>query len=170
MYRCCALSHTGLKSGTTCSYCVLWQHTLYSITYVYPKVIGMHCSKFWYVIVPGTCNCAIWPCWYVHAGIGVGHAYYFLEDVFPNKPGGFHLLRTPTFMWALSLALAQSQLSCACEHCPVAYVSTVQLCMWALSSCACEHCVCEQCLALAQSYFLLHECHSFGVQLDSIQP
>ena len=31
-------------------------------------------------------------------GIAVGHAYYFLEDVFPNKPGGVHLLKTPAFM------------------------------------------------------------------------
>ena len=28
-------------------------------------------------------------------GIAVGHVYYFLEDVFPNKPGGFRILKTP---------------------------------------------------------------------------
>ncbi|KTF93903.1 hypothetical protein cypCar_00001874 [Cyprinus carpio] len=28
-------------------------------------------------------------------GIGVGHIYYFLEDVFPNQPGGRKLLTTP---------------------------------------------------------------------------
>ncbi|XP_059378581.1 derlin-2-like isoform X1 [Carassius carassius] len=28
-------------------------------------------------------------------GIGVGHIYYFLEDVFPNQPGGRKLLATP---------------------------------------------------------------------------
>ncbi|MBN3296079.1 DERL2 protein, partial [Amia calva] len=28
-------------------------------------------------------------------GIGVGHVYYFLEDVFPNQPGGRKLLGTP---------------------------------------------------------------------------
>ncbi|CAB1319611.1 unnamed protein product [Coregonus sp. 'balchen'] len=28
-------------------------------------------------------------------GIGVGHIYYFLEDVFPNQPGGRKLLMTP---------------------------------------------------------------------------
>lgn len=31
-------------------------------------------------------------------GIVVGHVYYFLEDVFPNKPGGLKLLRTPQFL------------------------------------------------------------------------
>lgn len=37
---------------------------------------------------------------YSHAipGIAVGHAYYFLEDVFPNKHGGTRLLKTPAFM------------------------------------------------------------------------
>ncbi|KAF0299684.1 Derlin-2 [Amphibalanus amphitrite] len=28
-------------------------------------------------------------------GIAVGHAYFFLEDVFPNQPGGFRLLKVP---------------------------------------------------------------------------
>ena len=32
------------------------------------------------------------------SGIVVGHVYYFLEDVFPNKPGGLKLLRTPQFL------------------------------------------------------------------------
>ena len=31
-------------------------------------------------------------------GITVGHIYYFLEDVFPHKPGGFHILKTPGFL------------------------------------------------------------------------
>lgn len=31
-------------------------------------------------------------------GIAVGHIYYFLMDVFPNKPGGFQILKTPHFM------------------------------------------------------------------------
>lgn len=31
-------------------------------------------------------------------GIAVGHVYYFLEDVFPNQPGGFRLLETPRFL------------------------------------------------------------------------
>ena len=31
-------------------------------------------------------------------GIAIGHMYYFLEDVFPNKPGGFKIIRTPAFM------------------------------------------------------------------------
>lgn len=28
-------------------------------------------------------------------GIAVGHCYYFLEDVFPNQPGGMRCLQTP---------------------------------------------------------------------------
>ncbi|XP_028679803.2 LOW QUALITY PROTEIN: derlin-2 [Erpetoichthys calabaricus] len=31
-------------------------------------------------------------------GIGVGHVYYFLEDVFPNQPGGRKLLVTPSLL------------------------------------------------------------------------
>jgi len=31
-------------------------------------------------------------------GISVGHMYYFLEDVFPNQPGGFRILKTPRFL------------------------------------------------------------------------
>ncbi|XP_067087049.1 stromelysin-3 [Osmerus mordax] len=31
-------------------------------------------------------------------GIGVGHMYYFLEDVFPKQPGGRKLLRTPELL------------------------------------------------------------------------
>lgn len=34
-------------------------------------------------------------------GIAVGHVYYFLEDVFPNQPGGFRVLKTPPFIRAL---------------------------------------------------------------------
>ena len=32
------------------------------------------------------------------SGIAVGHIYYFLEDVFPQQPGGFRILKTPQFM------------------------------------------------------------------------
>lgn len=32
-------------------------------------------------------------------GITVGHVYYFLEDVFPNQPGGFRILKTPRFLY-----------------------------------------------------------------------
>ncbi|XP_033089867.1 derlin-3 isoform X1 [Trachypithecus francoisi] len=32
------------------------------------------------------------------SGIAVGHIYYFLEDVFPNQPGGKRLLLTPGFL------------------------------------------------------------------------
>jgi len=28
----------------------------------------------------------------------IGHIYYFLEDIFPNKPGGRRLIRTPQFL------------------------------------------------------------------------
>ncbi|XP_032165412.1 derlin-3 isoform X8 [Mustela erminea] len=31
-------------------------------------------------------------------GIAVGHIYYFLEDIFPNQPGGKRLLLTPSFL------------------------------------------------------------------------
>uniref|UniRef100_UPI00398EAF41 derlin-2-like isoform X2 n=1 Tax=Pristiophorus japonicus TaxID=55135 RepID=UPI00398EAF41 len=34
-------------------------------------------------------------------GIAVGHIYYFLEDVFPNQPGGVKLLVTPGFLKAI---------------------------------------------------------------------
>ena len=37
---------------------------------------------------------------HTHTGIAVGHVYYFLEDVFPSKPGGFKILKTPHFMYA----------------------------------------------------------------------
>ena len=30
--------------------------------------------------------------------MAVGHIYYFLEDVFPNQPGGFKILQTPRFL------------------------------------------------------------------------
>jgi Derlin-2/3 len=31
-------------------------------------------------------------------GIACGHLYYFLEDVFPNQPYGFHILKTPAIL------------------------------------------------------------------------
>ncbi|XP_069580295.1 derlin-2-like [Brachyistius frenatus] len=34
-------------------------------------------------------------------GISVGHMYYFLEDVFPNQPGGRRLLVTPQLLRAM---------------------------------------------------------------------
>lgn len=34
-------------------------------------------------------------------GMAVGHAYYFLEDVFPHQPGGVKLLKTPAIFKAL---------------------------------------------------------------------
>ena len=35
---------------------------------------------------------------HIFAGIAVGHVYYFLEDVFPEQPGGFRILKTPGIM------------------------------------------------------------------------
>ncbi|XP_043909976.1 derlin-2 [Protopterus annectens] len=34
-------------------------------------------------------------------GIAVGHIYFFLEDIFPNQPGGSKLLKTPSFLKAI---------------------------------------------------------------------
>ncbi|XP_075760511.1 derlin-2 isoform X4 [Pelodiscus sinensis] len=34
-------------------------------------------------------------------GIAVGHIYFFLEDIFPNQPGGGRLLRTPSLLKAV---------------------------------------------------------------------
>jgi len=34
-------------------------------------------------------------------GIAVGHFYYFLEDIFPNQPGGWKLLQTPSILRVL---------------------------------------------------------------------
>ncbi|XP_042771042.1 derlin-2 isoform X2 [Panthera leo] len=31
-------------------------------------------------------------------GIAVGHIYFFLEDVFPNQPGGIRILKTPSVL------------------------------------------------------------------------
>lgn len=33
-------------------------------------------------------------------GIAIGHLYFFLEDVFPNQPGGRRLLATPRILYA----------------------------------------------------------------------
>lgn len=34
-------------------------------------------------------------------GIAVGHFYFFFEDVFPNQPNGFRLLKTPHILKVL---------------------------------------------------------------------
>ncbi|CAK5061080.1 unnamed protein product [Meloidogyne enterolobii] len=31
-------------------------------------------------------------------GIACGHLYFFLEDIFPNQPGGFRVLQTPNIL------------------------------------------------------------------------
>ena len=43
--------------------------------------------KIWPVLIP---NFILW----FQIGISVGHLYYFLEDVFPNQPGGLKVLKT----------------------------------------------------------------------------
>lgn len=40
------------------------------------------------------------------AGIAIGHLYFFLEDVFPNQPGGRRLLATPRILYDDSTHLA----------------------------------------------------------------
>merc|ERR1711890_67686 len=35
-------------------------------------------------------------------GMAVGHCYYFLEDIFPQQPGGWKLLKTPQFLKVLT--------------------------------------------------------------------
>lgn len=41
-------------------------------------------------------------------GMAVGHIYYFLEDVFPNQPGGKRLLKTPTLLQVMKLISIKS--------------------------------------------------------------
>lgn len=37
-------------------------------------------------------------CFWATLGIAVGHIYFFLEDVFPNQPGGIRILKTPSIL------------------------------------------------------------------------
>ena len=37
----------------------------------------------------------------ITVGMAVGHCYYFLEDIFPNQPGGWKMLKTPHFLQVL---------------------------------------------------------------------
>uniref|UniRef100_A0A6M2DGW3 Derlin n=1 Tax=Xenopsylla cheopis TaxID=163159 RepID=A0A6M2DGW3_XENCH len=39
--------------------------------------------------------------WVDLMGMAVGHLYYFIEDVFPNQPGGIKLLKTPNILKSL---------------------------------------------------------------------
>lgn len=41
-------------------------------------------------------------------GIGCGHVYYFLEDVFPEQPSGFKILKTPYFLLVLLNLISKS--------------------------------------------------------------
>ncbi|XP_064612393.1 derlin-2-like [Liolophura sinensis] len=34
-------------------------------------------------------------------GIAIGHIYFYLEDVFPQQPGGFKILKTPAFLTSI---------------------------------------------------------------------
>ena len=43
-------------------------------------------------------NIATYPFSLYLIGIAVGHIYFFLEDVFPEQPGGFKILRTPAIL------------------------------------------------------------------------
>lgn len=54
-------------------------------------------------MVDGLGNNTLYVCIWKHSktlflGIACGHLYYFLEDVFPNQPYGFHILETPTIL------------------------------------------------------------------------
>ena len=32
------------------------------------------------------------------SGMAVGHCFYFMEDIFPQQPGGWRILKTPHFL------------------------------------------------------------------------
>ena len=34
-------------------------------------------------------------------GMAVGHTYYYLEDIFPNQPGGWQIIKTPQILKVL---------------------------------------------------------------------
>ena len=40
-------------------------------------------------------------------GIAIGHLYFFLEDVFPNQPGGRKLLATPRLLYSKQIVLSK---------------------------------------------------------------
>ena len=40
-------------------------------------------------------------------GMAVGHCYYFMEDIFPNQPGGWKILKTPQFLKTLCDPVAE---------------------------------------------------------------
>ena len=48
---------------------------------------------------------------YHNTGIAAGHVYYFLEDVFPQQPGGFRILKTPRFLYVLDVPFSFVQIS-----------------------------------------------------------
>lgn len=52
-------------------------------------------------------------------GLAVGHIYWYLVDVFPNDPVGFHVLRTPAFLSVPSPRPALAPPACSpCSHTP----------------------------------------------------
>lgn len=58
-------------------------------------------------------------------GIAVGHVYFFLEDVFPNQPGGGRWLKTPSIMW-----VPLNEPNRTVPHCPSLHtVSNITLCL-----------------------------------------
>eukprot|EP00073_Rattus_norvegicus_P041674 XP_008771144.1 PREDICTED: derlin-3 isoform X4 [Rattus norvegicus] len=62
---------------------------------LFRQIAGSSCSGTWVLL-----GCERWPLLAFGSltGIIVGHIYYFLEDVFPNQPGGKRLLLTPSFL------------------------------------------------------------------------
>lgn len=61
-----------LGTNTVLSWCGWWCYSM-----------NISCVKMFY---------------YLSRGIAVGHVYFFLEDVFPNQPGGGRWLKTPSIM------------------------------------------------------------------------
>ena len=50
----------------------------------------------------GEDNAQFVNCWIsmvdILLGMAVGHCYYFMEDIFPQQPGGWRILKTPHFL------------------------------------------------------------------------
>ena len=47
-------------------------------------------------------------------GMAVGHCYYFIEDIFPNQPGGWKILKTPQLLKTLCDPVTEvGNVSCA---------------------------------------------------------
>ena len=57
--------------------------------------------------------------------MAVGHCYYFMEDIFPQQPGGWRILKTPQFLRSIiSLTIvSNSYIRCALQDIPLRYIS-----------------------------------------------